>query len=125
MANTMLRSTVNGPSALGARLIAGVLALLALTAGACAGDDETPPGLYSEPCDMSTTCATGLTCYTAIGICSQGCATMQECRTRLGESATLCVGGVCQEPCSATAFDPCRNGLMCIQSQAGATCRAK
>jgi hypothetical protein len=116
MANTMRRSAVNG-------LMAGVSALLMLVA--CAGDDETPPGLYSEPCDMGTTCAQGLQCIEAYGICSQGCTRTADCRTNLMSSTSECVAGICQEPCIATQFMPCSNGLRCIQSSAGATCRDK
>lgn len=103
----------------GARLAAcAVAALLAL--GSCGGDDETPPGLYSEPCDDTTTCAPGLTCL--IGICTQNCSNMNECRANLGSSSSVCVGGVCQEPCTPTQFNPCMNGLRCRQSSFGSTC---
>lgn len=125
MANTMPRSSVNGRSALGAHLIAGVIALLTLVASACAGDDETPPGEYSEACDRSTTCAQGLVCFEAIGICSQSCARTQECVTNIGSPTAICFNGVCQEPCNATQFMPCSNGLDCVQSGGGSTCQVK
>lgn len=117
MANRMRRCAVN--------LIASVIALLAPALSSCAGDDETPPGEYSEPCDLSMTCAMNLECFAAVGICSQSCGTSQECQLNLGTSTTVCVGGVCQEPCNATDFNPCLNGLKCIQSGAGATCRVQ
>lgn len=113
----MPRSAVNGP-------LKAVLALLLLAAGSCAGDDATPRALYSEPCGATTECAEGLECIAAYGICTQRCMTMQECRTRLEEPASICVGGVCLEPCNATDFNACPNGLNCVQSSAGAACSA-
>jgi len=87
----------------------------------CAGEDETPPGMYSEPSDDSMSCAMGLECR--VGICTQGCTTTAECRANLGAPRTECIGGACQDPCSPTDFMPCSNGLSCKQTPAGSTCR--
>jgi hypothetical protein len=119
MAKTMDRSAVMNRGARRVWLIGAAMAL-SFVLGGCAGDDETPPGLYSEPCDNATTCAEGLTCL--VGICSQQCTTMMDCRMNLGDADSVCIGGVCQEPCNPTDFDPCPAGLSCKQSSAGSSC---
>lgn len=116
MANRKLRSAVN--------LIAGMVAMLAPAIGSCAGDDETPPGDYSEACDATTTCAANLMCVPALGICSQACGTTQDCVVNLGSQASVCIGGICQVQCDATEYAACSEyGVQCVQSGAGSTCR--
>ena len=102
-----------------------IIGLLALLVSACGGDDEAPKSLYSEPCSADPDCAQALLCNEAIGICSQPCATQQECRTNLGSPIAACIGGWCQEPCNLTDFMPCGQGTRCIDGIGGATCRAK
>jgi hypothetical protein len=47
----------------------------------------------------------------------------QDCVLSLGVSSSVCVGGVCQEACTAGQFQPCGPGLDCVQTSAGSTCQ--
>ena len=73
------------------RTVARGEALLAPAVISCAGDDETPKSLYSEPCSATSDCADNLECFPQ-GICSQSCGTTQECQLNLGVSTSVCVG---------------------------------
>jgi hypothetical protein len=125
MANMMPGSAANLRSALNARFIASLIALLVPLASACGGDDESPKSLYSEPCTMDADCAAALMCNEAIGICTQSCATPQECRNNLGSQTAVCLAGSCQEPCRVGSTSDCGPGTRCIEDFAGATCRAQ
>jgi hypothetical protein len=125
MAKNTDRSTVMNRSARRVWLIGSAIALMVVGGAAivsCGDTDETPLGEYSEPCENQTQCAMGLTCL--VGICSQICGSMAECRGNLGEigRTSVCIGGVCQEPCEPTDFNQCPNGLTCRQSSAGSSC---
>ena len=120
MANTTDRTSY----ARGAWLLSFMIAALLALVSACAGDDETPPGLYTEPCDENTTCAQGLMCLPGINQCTQLCMTSQECRMNLGSPTSICQVGACYEPCSPTS--PCSNGLQCrFATTTEGTCRPR
>jgi hypothetical protein len=98
--------------------------LFVLFTMACAGDDETPKSRFSEPCTMDLDCAEGLECKLGLGICSQSCSTMQECRARLGSETAICESGACQEPCTMGGYMRCAQyGVDCVTTFAGSTCR--
>lgn len=125
MANTMPVSAANLRSALSARFIASLIALLVPLASACGGDDESPKSRYSEPCTMDVDCEEALMCNEAIGICTQTCNTPQDCRANLGSQTAVCLGGSCQEPCRAGSTFDCGQGTTCIAGFDGATCRVR
>lgn len=106
-------------------IAASIIALLVPLAGACGGDDEAPKSLFSEPCSSDPDCAAGLTCNTAIGICTQACTTSQECQANLGSATVKCTNTWCQEPCRVGSTFDCGPGTQCIDQFGGATCRVR
>ena len=119
----MPASAANLRSALSARFIASLIALLVPLASACGGDDEVPKSLYSEPCTMDIDCDPALICNEAIGICTQACTTEQMCRTNLSSPTAVCLGGTCREPCRSGSTSDCGPGTTCIAGVEGPSCR--
>jgi hypothetical protein len=97
-----------------------VVALCGLAfAGSCAGSEEEPAGLFSEPCSGApASCVSGLMCVN--GQCTTPCTNNAPC---LPFSPTAICDTYCYEPCET---NQCSAGLVCKQVISNKrTCRVR